>query len=49
MQYIPPALLLLDTTGEFLGGSLIGAHDNSDADSELLNRCLESLDLVGCN
>jgi hypothetical protein len=47
MQYTP--YLLLDTTGEFLGGSLIGAHDNTDADAELLNICLASLDLVGCN
>jgi hypothetical protein len=49
MQYVPPALLLLDTTGEFLGGSLIGAHDNSGADADLLSRCLEALDRIGCN
>lgn len=47
MQYTP--YLLLDTTGEFLGGSVIGAHDNTDADADLLSRCLECLDLVGCN
>jgi hypothetical protein len=49
MQYIPPALLTLDTTGEFLGGSLIGAHDNTQADADLFSRCLDCLELVGCN
>ncbi len=41
--------LMLDTTGEFLGGPILGAHDNSCADGPLLALCMDCLELVGCN
>lgn len=39
--------LFLDTTEEHIGGPIIGPHDNTQADAQLLLRCIEALERIG--
>jgi hypothetical protein len=43
------APLRLDTTGQFIGGPLVGPHDNRATDRSFMRRCLAMFARVGAN